>query len=76
MAAFFAPLALRPSARPAREPVPNLRFFRPFRETDPPRSCRCCRHAIGWDSVHVFCQRAAIVPVFPCGHWEREAGCD
>ena len=38
--------------------------------------CATCRHSIGWDSVHVFCNRAAIVAVYPCGHWEREAGSD
>jgi len=76
MAVFSVQPALRPSSTVAREPAPHLRFFRPFWESDPQRNCRSCRHAIGWDSVHVFCQRAAIVPVYPCGHWEREAGCD
>jgi len=52
------------------------RFFRPFGERTPEQRCGTCRYAIGWDSVHVFCQRARIVAVFPCGHWEREAGCD
>jgi len=52
------------------------RFFRPLGDADPQRRCATCRHSIGWDSVHVFCQRAAIVAVYPCGHWEREAGSD
>ena len=63
----------RPDIDPARTPP---RFFRPFGERTPEQRCSTCRHAIGWDSVHVFCQRARIVAVFPCGHWEREAGCD
>jgi hypothetical protein len=64
----------QPPADARDDPLP--RFFRPFTENGTPRCCTTCRHAIGWDSVHVYCQRAAIVPVFPCGHWEREAGCD
>jgi hypothetical protein len=52
------------------------RFFRPFAENGARCACASGRHAIGWDGVHVFCQRAAIVPVYPCGHWEREAGSD
>ncbi len=52
------------------------RFFRPFGDAAPERRCATCRHAIGWDSVHVYCQRARIVPVYACGRWEREPGCD
>ncbi|KPK05885.1 MAG: hypothetical protein AMJ64_10585 [Betaproteobacteria bacterium SG8_39] len=55
---------------------PHPRFFHPFGERATDRRCAACRHAIGWDSVHVFCQRARIVSVYPCGHWEREAGAD
>ncbi|MCG6953971.1 MAG: hypothetical protein LJE90_16490 [Betaproteobacteria bacterium] len=51
-------------------------FFRPFGDAESDHGCASCRHSIGWDSVHVFCQRARIVAVFPCGHWEREAGSD
>ena len=52
------------------------RFFRPFADADAARACASCRHSIGWDSVHLYCQRAAIVSVYPCGHWEREPGSD
>ena len=52
------------------------RFFRPFGDSGPERRCATCRYAIGWDSVHVYCQRARIVPVYACGRWEREPGCD
>ncbi len=52
------------------------RFFRPFGDAASERRCASCRHAIGWDSVHVYCQRARIVPVYACGCWEREPGCD
>jgi len=65
-----------PPAFPARDRRPHTGHFRPFKESDEPRSCNHCRHAIGWDSVHVFCRRARIVAVYPCSHWEREAGCD
>jgi len=69
------PPPLRPSdSFPVFECRP--RFFQPFGSDDVSRSCTTCRHSIGWDSVHVFCQRARIVSVNPCGHWEREAGCD
>lgn len=54
---------------------PHTVFFSPFGVPEA-RACATCRHSIGWDSVHVFCQRARIVSVYPCGHWEREAGCD
>jgi hypothetical protein len=64
----------QPSAPDPGYPQPA--HFRPFREHDAQRSCASCRHSIGWDSVHVFCQRARIVSVYPCGHWEREAGSD
>jgi hypothetical protein len=56
--------------------VARTAHFHPFGESNAARSCASCRHSIGWDSVHVFCQRARIVAVFPCGHWEREAGSD
>jgi len=52
------------------------RSFSPFGHADADHGCASCRHSIGWDSVHVFCQRARIVAVTPCGHWEREAGSD
>lgn len=64
------------SAQDIEVATTSARFFRPFGEHTPEQRCSTCRHAIGWDSVHVFCQRARIVSVFPCGHWEREAGCD
>ncbi|MDX1376142.1 MAG: hypothetical protein R3357_11295 [Burkholderiales bacterium] len=54
---------------------PQAVFFSPFGAAEG-RSCATCRHSIGWDSVHLFCQRARIVPVYPCGHWAREPGAD
>lgn len=39
-------------------------------------SCRTCRHSIGWGDHHLFCQRSERVHVYPCGSWQREAGCD
>ena len=68
--------ALAPPGAAAHGLWPQTVFFHPFGASDAQRSCATCRHSIGWDSVHVFCQRARIVSVFPCGHWEREAGCD
>jgi len=56
--------------------VAQTAHFHPFAESDAARSCASCRHSIGWDSIHLYCQRARIVSVFPCGHWEREAGSD
>lgn len=52
------------------------RAFSPFGHADAEHGCATCRHSIGWDSVHLYCQRARIVSVTPCGHWEREAGSD
>jgi len=40
------------------------------------RSCWTCAHAIGYDGVHLWCQRYRLVVVQPCGLWQREAGCD
>jgi len=65
-----------PPDAPASGRPQQSNYFRPFGESGPRRSCSTCCHAVGWDSVHVFCQRARIVSVYPCGHWEREAGCD
>jgi hypothetical protein len=66
----------KPSPPEIESAAAQPRFFRPFGNGATDQSCASCRHSIGQDSVHVYCQRARIVPVYPCGHWEREAGCD
>jgi len=48
--------------------------FSPFRGAADDASCRTCAHSVGLlDGHHLFCQRARIVPVCPCGSWERTA---
>ena len=50
------------------------RGFSPW--LDPSRDCGTCRHSIGTEDPHLFCQRSGIVVVRPCGAWEREPGAD
>ena len=40
------------------------------------RSCWTCAHAIGYDGVHLWCERFRLVVIDPCGCWERGSGCD
>lgn len=51
------------------------RYFTPWQDGGE-RSCWTCMHSIGYDGTHLWCQRARLVVVFPCGSWERGAGCD
>ena len=57
------------------DPQPSHQHFTPWIANDQ-RSCWTCRHAIGYDGVHLWCQHFRLVVIDPCGVWEREAGCD
>ena len=35
------------------------------------RGCWTCAHAIGYDGVHLWCQRYRLVVIDPGGCWER-----
>lgn len=37
--------------------------------------CRTCTHSIEHGEHHLFCNVHGIVSVYPCGRWERGAGC-
>lgn len=50
-------------------------YFSPWSDWEG-RSCVTCAHSIGYDGFHLWCQRAEVVVVMPCGSWERGAGCD
>jgi len=54
----------------------HARYFTPWQAWDETRTCWTCAHSIGYDGVHLWCQRAQLVVVIPCGSWERRAGCD
>ena len=51
------------------------RHFSPWLEA-PDRSCWTCTNAIGYDGIHLWCERARMVVVMPCGRWERCPGSD
>jgi len=55
-------------------PEPQVRYqhFTPWRAADD-RSCWTCAHAIGYDGVHLWCERHRVVVAFPCPCWERGA---
>lgn len=50
--------------------------FNPWHAFADSRSCWTCQHSIGIDGVHLWCERARVVPNGPCGNWQRGAGCD
>ena len=54
--------------------IAEHRHFSPW--LDAQRLCGTCRHAVGMDGPHFWCQRHKIVLVLPCGCWEREPGAD
>ena len=53
-----------------------MAYFSPFNPDTDKRSCRTCAHSIGYGEHHLFCLRTERVMVYPCGQWERGAGCD
>ena len=57
-----------------RKPLVN--YFSPFNADTDKRSCQTCAYSIGFGEHHVSCQLTERVPVFPCGRWQRGAGCD
>lgn len=50
-------------------------YFSPWRGSEA-RACATCTHSIGYDGTHLWCQKHQLVVVYPCGWWERGAGCD
>ena len=55
-------------------PVERSRRFSPC--LDVQRTCTKCRHSVGYDGTHLWCENHRIVTVMPYGTWEREPGTD
>jgi hypothetical protein len=55
-----------------RPEIAPHRHFSPFRDAQ--QTCATCRHSIGYDGTHLWCESHRIVVVMSCGVWEREPG--
>jgi hypothetical protein len=53
-----------------------MAYFNPFNADTDKRNCWTCTHSMRRGEHHVFCRATNMVTVFPCGRWERGAGCD